>query len=159
MGLNGRVEDETELEAIKEVVREHSDALAQLEDGLARVQVESKADADDLRQRLEDLMRAVASLQEKKIGAGGTPSPAELAVGGGSALGGAIGGAGGGGRRPGRGDGGGGDGAGGANCGRVRAGNGRRRSRGRPSACRVRGGPGSVTDIYGPRDCGPKREG
>ncbi|CAL1383961.1 unnamed protein product [Linum trigynum] len=91
MGLDGRVEDETELEAIKEVVHEHSEALARLEDGLARVQVEAKADDDDLRQRLEDLMRAVASLQEQKTGAGGTLSSAELEVGGGSALGGAIG--------------------------------------------------------------------
>ncbi|CAL1371906.1 unnamed protein product [Linum trigynum] len=87
-GLDGVVEDETELEAVKVVVHEHSGALARLEDSLARVQADAKADAEDLRQRLEDLMRAVASLQAKGDGAGGTLNPTELAINGGGAPGG-----------------------------------------------------------------------
>ncbi|CAL1359732.1 unnamed protein product [Linum trigynum] len=76
--LDGVVmEDVTELEAVKLVVHEHSDALARLEEDLARVQADAKADADDLRWRLEDLMRAIASLHAKGDGLGGAPTPAE----------------------------------------------------------------------------------
>ncbi|CAL1369211.1 unnamed protein product [Linum trigynum] len=86
--LDGVVmEDVTELEAVKLVVHEHSDALARLEVGLARVQADAKEDADDLRQRLEDLMWAIASLQEKGDRSGGAPIPAESASGGGGATG------------------------------------------------------------------------
>ncbi|CAL1406538.1 unnamed protein product [Linum trigynum] len=86
--LDGVVtEDVTELEAVKLVVHEHSDALARLEEGLARVQADAKADADDLRQRLENLMRAIASLQAKGDGSGGAPILAESAIEGGGATG------------------------------------------------------------------------
>ncbi|CAL1410781.1 unnamed protein product [Linum trigynum] len=86
--LDGVVmEDVTELEAVKLVVHEHSDALARLEEGLARVQVDAKADADDLRQRLEDLMRAIGLLQAKGGGSGGAPIPTESATEGGGAPG------------------------------------------------------------------------
>ncbi|CAL1402931.1 unnamed protein product [Linum trigynum] len=88
VGLDGVVmEDVIELEEVKLVVHEHSDALARLEEGLARVQEDAKADADDLRQRLEDLMRAIASLQAKEDRSGGAPIPAESAIEGGGATG------------------------------------------------------------------------
>ncbi|CAL1398582.1 unnamed protein product [Linum trigynum] len=48
-GLDGVVEDETELETVKVVVHEHSGALARLEESLTRVQADAKADAEDLR--------------------------------------------------------------------------------------------------------------
>ncbi|CAL1360341.1 unnamed protein product [Linum trigynum] len=58
--LDEVAEDETELEAVKVVVHEHSGALARLEEGLARVQAEAKTDAEGLCQMMENLMRAVA---------------------------------------------------------------------------------------------------
>ncbi|CAL1397001.1 unnamed protein product [Linum trigynum] len=95
-GLDGSVEDKTELEAVKVVVHEHSGALARLEESLARVQAEAKVDVEDLRQRLGDLMRAVASLQSKgtgtEIAARPTPNPNEGVANGGGVAGAAGGG-------------------------------------------------------------------
>ncbi|CAL1410779.1 unnamed protein product [Linum trigynum] len=186
MGLDGRVEDETELEAIEEVVHEHSDALARLEEGLARVQADAKADADDLRQRLEDLMRAIASLQARGNRVGGARIPAEPAIEGGGAPGAveaaatAAGGSAVGGTTAATATaaqggtalataGAGGAAGGGAIAAKAAAtqadasiatAEGSRAANTGPSLSNCsRGGLGSVTDTYDPRDCGPKGKG